>query len=441
MPQTPAPLSVRLLTLGCRLNTAESDEIRAALMARRFVTNEADPDVVVVNTCTVTAEASKASRRLIRRSVADHPRSRIIVTGCYAVSEPQVVAAIPGVDLVVSNQDKDHLAALITGEISIVEPVTGLPAGVRANLKIQTGCDELCSFCIVPQTRGVLSSRSTGDVVAAARAMAEAGTREVVLTGVHLGKYGWDRPGPVRLVDLIGKLGAVAGLERIRLSSIEASQIDASILRAVAEEPKVCRHLHIPLQTGDAGLWNAMRRPGSLEHFLKITKQAKEVIDDVTLTTDVMVGFPGEDEAAFANTLAVVEEVGFRKLHVFRFSPRTGTPAATAPGRVDQTAARDRSERLRNLGSRMRAQWLENQVGRRVRLLVEKSGPARVNTTGRPSLSGVTDHYLRVHTSGPAGLVGRMVDVLVTSAGAEAVEGEIDGGLPVLPHSRWLDSV
>jgi threonylcarbamoyladenosine tRNA methylthiotransferase MtaB len=441
VPQTPAPRSVRLLTLGCRLNTAESDEIRAALAARQFETNEADPDVVVVNTCTVTAEASKASRKLIRRSIADHPQSKIVVTGCYAVAEPEVVAAIPGVDLVIPNQDKDHLAALISGEASATSTSTGLPARVRANLKIQTGCDELCSFCIVPQTRGELSSRTAENVVAAARALAEAGTREIVLTGVHLGKYGWDRPDRTRLAGLIRELGAVTGLERIRLSSIEASQIDASFLRALAEEPKVCRHLHIPLQTGDAGLWNAMRRPGSLEHFLNITKQAKEIVDDLTLTTDVMVGYPGEDDSAFANTLAVAEQVGFRKLHVFRFSPRAGTAAATDPRQVDHTTARERSERIRSLGNRIRSQWLKNQIGRQVRVLIEKSGPAQRTTLGRPRLSGLTDNYLRVHTSGPAGLVGRSVDVLVTSAGADSVEGEIDGGLPVLQDSGGFDSV
>lgn len=275
----------------------------------------------------------------------------------------------------------------------------------------------------------------------AAWALAEAGTREVVLTGVHLGKYGWDRPGPTRLAGLIRELGAVTGLARIRLSSIEASQIDTAFLRALAEEPKVCRHLHIPLQTGDAGLWKAMRRPGSLEHFLDIAKQAKEIIDDLTLTTDVMVGYPGEDDSAFVNTLAVVEQIGFRKLHVFRFSPRPGTPAATDLRQVDHTTARDRSERLRSLGNGMRSQWLKNQVGRQVRVLIEKSGPAQITTLGRPRLSGLTDNYLRVHTSGSAGLVGRIVDVLVTSAGVDSVEGEIDGGLPVLQNSGGFDSV
>jgi len=432
VPQTPALRSAELRTLGCRLNQAESDEIRAALADRGFESAAIAPDVVVVNTCTVTAEASKASRKLIRRSIADHPHSKIVVTGCYAVAEPQVVAAIPGVDLVVPNKDKDHLAARIAGEIP--EPASSVivPARTRANLKIQTGCDELCTFCVVPQTRGDLSSRSVEDVMASARAMVTAGTREIILTGVHLGKYGWDRTGGCRLGDLITELGTLSGLARIRLSSIEASQIDLPLLETLASQPKVCRHLHIPLQTGDPGLWHAMRRPGTLAHFLDIASAAKKTLGDLTLSTDVMVGFPGEDEAAFANTMDVVEMVGFRKMHVFRFSPRAGTPAAADPRRVDPATVRDRSEQLRELGNQLRAQWLSASVGNRVRVLMERAGPTGTDARMRPRLSGLTDNYLRVHAAGPLGLVGRTADVLVTSAGQDSVEGDIVGGLPVL---------
>lgn len=435
MPPTPVPLSVQLRTLGCRLNTAESDEIIAALVARRIEPNAVDPQIVVVNTCTVTAEASKASRKLIRRSVADHPHAKIVVTGCFAVAEPEVAAAIPGVDLVVPNKDKEHLASLLAGSAAPSAHGFHSPGRVRANLKIQTGCDELCSFCIVPQTRGGLSSRTSGDIVAMARAMAKSGTRELILTGVHLGKYGWDLPGSDRLADLLGRLGAIPELERIRLSSIEASQIDLPLLQTMAREPKMCRHLHIPLQTGDARLWRAMRRPGTLDHFLEITARAKDIIPDLTVTTDVMVGFPGEDESAFANTVAVVEAADFRKLHVFRFSPRVGTPAADASRRVDGAVMRTRSERLRELGNRLRTRWIKSQDGRRVQVLIEKGDPVLQDTPGTLRLSGLTDNYLRVHSTGPAPLVGRTVDVLVTSARQDSVEGDVVAGLPVLQDS------
>ena len=427
---TPAPPRATLRTLGCRLNQAESDEIRAALAARGIEPSSDVPDVVVVNTCTVTADASKASRKLIRRSVVDHPDAQIVVTGCYAVAEPETVAAIPGVDLVVSNQDKGRLVDQIVGTGKSAAPVAAALRSPRANLKIQTGCDEKCTFCIVPQTRGGLASRPPGEVLAAARAMAKAGVREVVLTGVHLGKYGWDLGTEPRLPDILRQLGAIPGLERIRLSSIEASQIDDGLIGTLATQPKACRHLHIPLQTGDTRLWSEMRRPGTLDHFNDITRRAKGIIEDLTLTTDVMVGFPGEDEPAFANTIAAIEAIGFRKLHVFRFSPREGTPAAADPRRVDPGTLRDRSRRLRLLGDRMRAFWLQEQPGRVVRVLVEQAQNSGAHR--RPRLSGLSDNYLRVHTAGPAGLVGRTVDVLVTSIGRDAVEGDIVGGLPVL---------
>jgi threonylcarbamoyladenosine tRNA methylthiotransferase MtaB len=438
--QTPVPRSVQLRTLGCRLNTAESDEIIAAFVARRIEINSVDPEVVVVNTCTVTAEASKASRKLIRRSVADHPHAKIVVTGCYAVAEPEAVAGIPGVDLVIPNKDKVQLAALVAGSAATSASGVRPPVRVRANLKVQTGCDELCSFCIVPRTRGGLVSRTPGEVVAMARAMAGAGTRELVLTGVHLGKYGWDLPGSKRLADLLERLGAIPELERIRLSSIEASQIDIPLLETMAREPKVCRHLHIPLQTGDDRLWRAMRRPGTLDHYLEIADRAKDIIADLSLTTDVMVGFPGEDESAFANTLAASESVGFRKLHVFRFSPRIGTPAAIAPRQVDRATMRDRSKRLRRLGDRLRTGWVKSQGGRHVQVLIEKGDPLRPDTPGTLRLSGLTDNYLRVRSTGPAGLVGRTVDVLVTSAGQDSVEGDVVAGLPVLQNRGGFDS-
>jgi threonylcarbamoyladenosine tRNA methylthiotransferase MtaB len=383
----------------------------------------AAPDVVVVNTCAVTAEASKASRKLIRRSVAEHPHSKIVVTGCYAVSDSAAVGAIPGVDLVVANQDKERLADLVT-VTARGSPGAKLFSGrIRANLKVQTGCDELCSFCIVPQTRGALSSRPVAEVAATARSLVEGGTKEVILTGVHLGKFGWDRNSE-RLTDLIGELALIPGLERIRLSSIEASQVDVRLLEIMAGEPKMCRHLHIPLQTGDEGIWRSMRRPGTLAHFLELSDQAKTVVEGLTLTTDVLVGFPGEDDRAFLNTLGVVEQVGFRKLHVFRYSPRSGTPAAADSRRVDPAAARWRAVRLRELGEQIRTSWLKGTIGQKVRVLIERAVPSQKESRA-VDLDGLTDNYLRVRTSGPEALVGRTMDVLVTSAGPDSVEGDI----------------
>ncbi len=330
---TEAP-AVVLRTLGCRLNQAESDEISVAFSSRGLEiasSQDSSPEVVVVNTCTVTQEAAKASRQLIRRTAREHPDAKLVVTGCYAVAEPDAVAAIGGVDLVVPNKDKATLAGQVTerffGEAGWSTVALG-PANARVNLKVQTGCDEHCGFCIVPTTRGTLSSGDPRRILSDARMQASLGAKELVLTGVHLGKFGYERGERGGLAELLRRLAGVDGIERIRLSSIEGSQIDEELLRSVADEPRVCRHLHIPLQTGDDGLWRRMGRPGTLHHYLWVTRRARELMPEVAITTDVMVGYPTENEQAFDRTLQVVSEVGFQKLHVFRFSPRPGTRAA-----------------------------------------------------------------------------------------------------------------
>lgn len=416
---------VEVKTLGCRLNQAESAELIIAL-ADRGVVSGSRPDVVVINTCAVTGEAATASRKLIRRTIRETPEAQVVVTGCYAVADPEAVAAIEGVDVVIS--EKEQIPALVAGRIS-GSPVAASFHTPRFDLKVQTGCDESCTFCIVPTTRGGLSSRSVHDVVEHARRLVDLGGRELVLTGVHLGKYGYDRGRRGELIELITALAELAELERIRLSSIEASQVTGELLELIAAEPKLCRHLHLPLQTGDREIWDRMRRPGTLDWFLEISDLARATIPGVTITTDVMVGFPGEDETAFGNTLAIVEQVGFEKLHVFRYSPRPGTAARMMPNPVDADVLKDRSRRLRDAGARIRRRWLEGFAGSVVDVLVEQvSRPAG----GSPVLSGLTDNYLRVHTTGPAAMVGRTVPVLVGSISEESVGGDIVERLPVL---------
>lgn len=419
------PRRVEVKTLGCRLNQAESDELTIALADRGAVPG-GRPDVVVINTCAVTSEAAAASRKLIRRTVREAPDAEVVVTGCYAVAEPEAVAAIDGVDLVIS--EKEQIPARVADRLvgPPTEPRFHTP---RFDLKVQTGCDESCTFCIVPTTRGGLSSRSIPEVVEFARRLVGMGGRELVLTGVHLGKYGYDRGRPGELLDLIAALTELPELERIRLSSIEASQVTDELLALMAAEPKLCRHLHLPLQTGDRHVWEKMRRPGTIDGFLRVAERARARIPELTITTDVMVGFPGEDEEAFLNTLAVIERVGFEKLHVFRYSPRPGTPARVMPDRSHPDVLKDRSRRLRAAGARIRRRWLDGFVGRTVEVLIEQ-----VNRTvgGSPALSGLTDTYLRVRTTGPPALVGRTVPVLVGSVTEESVEGVIVERLPVL---------
>jgi threonylcarbamoyladenosine tRNA methylthiotransferase MtaB len=428
MPEAaPAP-KVAFKTLGCRLNQAESEQALEGLGARGFDLAHAgeQPDVVVINTCTVTAESTASSRRLIRKTAEAHPGATVVVTGCYAVAEPEEVRAIPGVDLVVGNDHKDRLAALVTAVPAVRRlPLVMRPAPVerlrtRVAVKAQTGCDEWCTFCIIPRTRGPLRSHPEDQVVADVRRQVERGVREVVLTGVHLGKYGEDRGEREALARLVDRLTAIDGLLRLRLSSVLPVQVTPALVQRVRDDPKVCRHLHVPLQAGDDEVLARMHRPYRVAEFLDRVEHAKAEVPGLGLSTDVIVGFPGETRAQFAATMAVVERVGFSKLHVFRYSQRPDTPAATMPDQVPVAEKKARARELIALGSELRRRFHEGHVGRPLQVLVE--------TAGEGLAEGTSDNYVKVRFPGGAELVDRVVTVRGLRADAEGMEAELMGG-------------
>jgi threonylcarbamoyladenosine tRNA methylthiotransferase MtaB len=417
---------VAFKTLGCRLNQAESEKALEALGARGFDLAHAgeQPDVVVVNTCTVTRESTASSRRLIRKTAEQHPGATVVVTGCYAVSDRAEVEAIPGVDLVVANDDKDRIAELVAG----VPAVRRLPLTVRqaprerlrtrVAIKAQTGCDEWCTFCIIPRTRGPLRSYHSDDLVADVRRQVDRGVREVVLTGVHLGKYGDDvgeRDGLARLVD---RLTAIEGLLRLRLSSVLPVQVTPALLARVRDDPKVCRHLHVPLQAGDDDVLERMHRPYRIAEFLDRVESAKAEVPGLGLSTDVIVGFPGETREQFAATLAVTERVGFSKLHVFRYSQRPGTPAADMADQVPDPERKARARELIALGAELRRRFHEAHVGERLEVLVEGTGDGLAE--------GTSDNYIKVRFPGGPELGDRLLAVRGRRAEAEGMEGELE---------------
>jgi threonylcarbamoyladenosine tRNA methylthiotransferase MtaB len=418
----PATPKVAFKTLGCRLNQAESEQALEALGARGFDLAHAgeQPDVVVINTCTVTQESTASSRRLIRKTAEAHPGATVVVTGCYAVADPEAVKAIPGVDLVVGNDHKDRLAELVT-EVPTVRrlPLVMRPAPVerlrtRVAIKAQTGCDEWCTFCIIPRTRGPLRSYPEDQLVADVRRQVGRGVREVVLTGVHLGKYGEDlgqRDGLARLVD---RLTAIDGLVRLRLSSVLPVQVTPALVERVRDDPKVCRHLHVPLQAGDDQVLAGMHRPYRIAEFLRRVEHAKAQVDGLGLSTDVIVGFPGETREQFAATLAVVERVCFSKLHVFRYSARPATPAATMPDQVPDPEKKARARELIALGAELRRRFHEAHVGRPLEVLVEGAGDGLAE--------GTSDNYIKVRFPGGPDLVDRVVTVQGLRADAEGME-------------------
>ncbi|HEX2295128.1 MAG TPA: tRNA (N(6)-L-threonylcarbamoyladenosine(37)-C(2))-methylthiotransferase MtaB [Actinomycetota bacterium] len=432
-------MRVAFSTLGCRLNQAETDSMTEQLegLGVERVADAEDADVVVVNTCTVTREATKGSRTAIRRAVAANPEARVVVIGCYAVSDPDEIRAIEGVDLVLGNDAKDSLAEAM-GLDARPRPLLTVgmrrdaPPRIRANLKVQTGCDEWCTFCIIPTTRGPLKSTGEDSLVAEARARVAAGARELVLTGVHLGKYTFDHGGDERsLVRLFARLLDVEGVLRIRLSSIFARHLTPEVLDFMAGEPRMCRYLHVPLQSGDPAVLADMHRSYEIGEYVEHVERAVEALPDVALATDVIVGFPTETDAAFENTMDVVRRLRFSKLHVFRYSPRPGTAAADMRDVVPSAVKKERSKRLIDLGNAIRGEFLRAHVGPPLEVLVEDERevePAAASA-GAPTervmvSSGQTSDYVRVWFEG-SGMLGSLVQVRGTGVRSDGIRGEL----------------
>lgn len=410
--------TVAFTTLGCRLNQAESDTMAEDLAARGVapVALGESPDIVVVNTCTVTREATKASRMAIRRAIKSNPDARVVVAGCYAVSNPEEIEAIEGVDVVVGNDAKERFADELEtrGDMAPLLQINGLEAPrmaapapkIRANLKVQTGCDEWCTFCIIPTTRGPLKSYDEDRLVAEARARVAQGARELVLTGVHLGKYAYDWGGDERqLVALFRRLLEIDGVWRLRLSSILSHHLTDAVVSFIASEPRLCRYLHVPLQAGDDGVLEAMHRPYRIDEYRTAVVRARDAIPDLALATDVIVGFPGESDDAFQATLDVVRDIGFSKLHVFRYSARPGTPAADMPD-LPGNVKKERSKALIDLGNEIRTRFLNDHLHRPLEVLVEDER----DIDGATVSSGQTTDYVRTWFEGK-GLLGAMVKV------------------------------
>jgi threonylcarbamoyladenosine tRNA methylthiotransferase MtaB len=406
--------TLRMVTLGCRVNQYETEYVRQGLLSIGYrEAAEGEPaDLLVVNTCTVTAEGDAKSRQLIRRLAAQNPGGRMVVMGCYASRAPREVAALPGVSEVVT--DKRELGDLL-GRFGVLDLPAGLgrlQARKRAYVKVQDGCLLRCSFCVIPLVRPYMYSRPESEIVAEVRRLVEAGHQEVVLCGIHLGHYGVDfnrgqpRSRWVRLAQLVDRLAALEGSFRIRLSSIEATEVTRELLAVMAAHPRrVCPHLHVPVQSGSDEVLRRMRRRWGAQRLIDRCLLAQAILDQPALSTDVMVGFPGETEADFETTCRTLEQVGFCKLHVFPFSPRPGTAAAAMPGQLPAHIKRQRIETLAALEERLRARYLQQLAGRPLQVLVEGCcGPHR--------LQGTACRYVPVEVAGDAASVGQLLDVV-----------------------------
>ncbi len=369
---------------GCRATQADGAALECALAARGLrPAARHEAEVVILNTCTVTAAADQDARQAVRRVLRENPNARIVVTGCYAQRAPEEIAAWPGVACVVGNTDKLRVPELVSisgfadkpaplvqvGDIAarqeFVTAVVEDAAGdrTRPNLKIQDGCPNRCTFCIIPSVRGRSRSAPADWVVEQVRGLAER-YREVVLSGINLGRWGRDLEGRLRLADLIERLLNETGVERLRLSSVEPMDWSDRLLSLMASSPRIAQHVHAPLQTGSDAVLRRMRRPYRARHYEDRIRKARALMPDAAIGADVMVGFPGETEAEFEENRAFIEALPFTYLHVFTYSARPGTPAAAEPGQVPVRVRKERNHVLRELAAKKNLEFRKSLVGR-----------------------------------------------------------------------------
>jgi threonylcarbamoyladenosine tRNA methylthiotransferase MtaB len=410
-------------TLGCRLNQAETAILQDRFRTKGYavVADPVEADLYVLHTCTLTTQATSKSRRRLRWVIRRNPDACVAAIGCYAQTDAEDLARIAGVDFVVGTTEKLRLAEIISSPAKLPEPLVinaAAPAGAftiegqgryplhtRANLKVQEGCDFVCAFCIIPRSRGRARSRDFGDVVREARSLAAAGHRELVITGVNVGTY---REGGRTLADVVRALEDIDGLERIRISSIEPTTIEDALLDRMAPGGKLCPYLHVPAQSGDDGILTRMRRRYSARAYGDFLRSALDRVPGIGLGTDLIVGFPGEDEAAFERSCDLVRAFPFVNVHVFSFSARPRTSAFAMGGRVAPAEVRRRSERLHRVALARRHETYAARVDGGLRVLFE-------TRAADGSFTGFSDEYVKVRASFPGDLGNRFARVRVTS--------------------------
>ena len=442
-----------LITLGCKVNQYDTQAMQEVMLRNGYtVVGENDPaDVCIINTCTVTNTADQKARQVIRRAIRKNPDTEVLVTGCYAESDREAIEAIPGVSLVFGNREKadlqkyldlvheswrekekDRSPLLQIGPVhhdavrehaNFSMSVSEAGKHTRALIKVQDGCSAFCTYCIIPYVRGRMTSRPLPDIVQEAKQIAANGYKEIVITGVHLGAYGLDIGRQTTIAEILEHIHPIDGIERIRFSSIEAMNFPPDLVDRMAALPKCMPHFHLPLQAGSDRILRQMRRRYTRTEFSRLVEKLRTSFPDVGITTDVMVGFPGETDADFEDSLQFVEEIGFNQLHVFRYSPRRGTPAADYSDHVPPHVSAERSKTMIALGKRLGVDFRKRMLGKTMGVLVEES---REGVDGH--LAGFTENYLRVLTDVPDSAVNRILRVKLTALEGEFIRAETANG-------------
>lgn len=431
---------IAFYTLGCKVNQADTASMENLFLrsGHQLVSFDGEADVYIINTCVVTNTGQRKSRQTIHRAIRKNPNALIVVTGCYPQTAAEEVKAIAGVDMIIGNQDRAQIVQLVeerlahrqTDTLDAVHKLTAstafeeMAAGditdkTRAFLKIQEGCNQFCTYCIIPYARGPLRSRSLESIRTETQRLISAGFKEIVLIGIHLGCYGKENTDGPTLYDAVKTVLDVPGVQRLRLGSLESVEVEPRLLTLMQEDARFCRHLHLPLQSGCDKTLQAMHRPYTTAKFKTLLADIKTKVPDIAITTDVIVGFPGETETDFETTCKFAESCGFSKMHIFPFSARKGTPAEKFAGAVTEAVKKERADILGRIDETMHKTFLQAMVGQTAEILFEQ--PA-----GEDYFEGLTGNYQRVFVkSGGRNLGGEILPVKITAFDGEKLLGEI----------------
>lgn len=431
---------IAFYTLGCKVNQADTASMENLFLrsGHQLVSFDGEADVYIINTCVVTNTGQRKSRQTIHRAIRKNPNALIVVTGCYPQTAAEEVKAIAGVDMIIGNQDRAQIVQLVeerlahrqTDTLDAVHKLTAstafeeMAAGditdkTRAFLKIQEGCNQFCTYCIIPYARGPLRSRSLESIRTETQRLISAGFKEIVLIGIHLGCYGKENPDGPTLYDAVKTVLDVPGVQRLRLGSLESVEVEPRLLTLMQEDARFCRHLHLPLQSGCDKTLQTMHRPYTTAKFKTLLADIKTKVPDIAITTDVIAGFPGETEADFETTCKFAESCGFSKMHIFPFSARKGTPAEKFAGAVTEAVKKERADILGRIDETMHKTFMQAMVGQTAEVLFEQ--PA-----GEDYFEGLTGNYQRVFVkSGSRNLGGEILPVKITAFDGEKLLGEI----------------
>lgn len=425
-------------TLGCKVNQYETEAMEELFQKSGYniVDENEQADVYVINTCTVTNLSDRKSRQFIRKSKKINDDSLIAVVGCYSQVSPEEVEKINGVDVIIGTSERNKIVELCEKardskeKINIVRSIKTykefekinideIKSKTRAFLKIQDGCNQFCSYCIIPYARGPIRSREYEDIEKEAYKLAKAGFKEIVLTGIHVASYGKDLK-KESLREVIEKISKIEGLERIRLSSVEPNLIDDEFMKTITNSKNVCDHFHLSLQSGSDSVLKRMNRKYSTREFLEKVEIIRKYMPDAGITTDIIVGFPGETDIEFKETLNFVKKVEFSRIHVFKYSPRKGTPAAIMENQIHGDIKSKRSEELIKLGDELTLEFNSRFKDRSLPVLFEEKTKRKNDT-----YEGYTTNYIRVEAPSPNNLIGEIIDIKLKDVENISIKGEI----------------